>query len=379
MSQLPGRIIASIFAVLAVIFFTLSAWNVAFGEALYSPSTYNAVLEDEQVFEDLLPVALQALMESTEEEGTSFEDEAPIEFADINEALSREEWRELTGLLVPPDWLQARADEIVTTLLSVAQGDLDVLENEVSLATVRDRLQGQEAEQAVELIFNAAPLCTQTQIDRIRTLQAGRSDTDIKLPVCNPADEDLLDFSTSSMRIFFNALAEMMPDESLTVSEFYDLETDDARILYLFGQIDNQSALLVYLCPLSLLSLIVVATVRSRKSFSRWVGTTGLIAGGVLFMTLLLVQFFLLSSVSELFQAGDEVSLFGARIFSAIARAMFTEISGVLLLQMSIFIIVGFVLVATSFFDGSDGDDSVVLVTEDGEIISTATQRRSSV
>jgi hypothetical protein len=375
--RILGWIVAFLLMAFSVLLFTLSAWNVAIAEALYSPSTYDAVLDDERVFEDLLPVALPALLEAAEQDESFENNEVPVNISDVNEALSREAWRELTGLLVPPEWLQARADQIVSVLLRIVEGDLSALQDSVEFAEVRSRLRGEEADRAVELILNEAPQCTQTQIDRIRTLQAGG---DVQLPICRPDDDDLRAFSAEVMRLTFNGLAEVIPDDTLTAGEFYEIASDDARFLYLLGEIDNQSGLLMYLCPMALLSLMVVAVVRSRRSFGRWIGSTSLLAGVVLLITLFMMQALLFSSVTGLFQTNNELEQFAARIFSGIARSMFATSGSVLLVQVAFFVLSGFALLAMSFFGGGDDeDDSLVLITEDGEIISTATQRRSAV
>lgn len=375
--RILGWLAAFLLMALSVLLFTLSAWNVAFAEALYSSSTYDAVLDDERVFEDLLPVALPALLEASEQD-ESFENDAPVDIAAVNDALSREAWRELTGLLVPPEWLQAQADQIVSVLLRIVEGDLTALQDSVEFTEIRSRLRGDEANRAVDLILNEAPLCTQTQLDRIRTLQTGGGGN-VTLPVCNPADDDLREFSARVMRLTFNGLADVIPDDTLTVSEFYEIVPDDARLLYLLGEIDNQSGLLLYLCPMALLSLMVVAVVRSRQSFGRWIGLTSLLSGVLLLITLFVVQALLFSSVTGLFQTRDELEQFAARIFSGIARSMFEVSSGVLLIQVTVFMLLGFLLLAMSFFGrGDDDEDSLVLITEDGEIISTASQRRST-
>ena len=52
-----------------------------------------------------------------------------------------------------------------------------------------------------------------------------------------------------------------------------------AEVIYNFFQLNSQLSLLLFLCPLSLIGLLILFAVRNLKGFGRWLGWTFIISG----------------------------------------------------------------------------------------------------
>jgi hypothetical protein len=377
--RLAGKILSAIFALLAVPLFTVAACNLAIETAFLNRSTFDKVLEDDVIFADMLPVALPVIFTLPDAEGLDFEgrDESPIRFRDIVLALQGKPdvWEEVTSLLVPPVWLQTTITQFVDVLFAITEGDFDVINDTVDLSEVRQRFNGEEASQAAMLIISEAPACTEEQVAELETFF---SQLVGKMPICNPTDEAMIGRSTQVLEFWFTALAQQLGEDQTSVSDLFELTRDNARTINLLAELDHQGLMLTYLCPMALLSLILIFAIRSTKSFGRWIGGISIVSGIIILVTIFALQVVAFNIVTSALSAETEAEQFFTRLFSEILRSVIAQSNSTMLLQAAIFIGIGFVIFVFSGFAGEPGNDggSSVLITEDGEIISTATQRR---
>lgn len=377
--RIAGIIFSAIFALLAVPLFTMAACNLAIEASFLNRSTYDDVLQDTVIFEDVLPVALPAIFSAADAEELEFEnrDENPIQVQEVVRALEDkpEVWGEVVNLLVPPEWLQQTVTQFVDVLFAIFDGNFDAINATVDLAEVRQRFNGEEASQAANLIISEAPNCTNKQIEELNTFFSQRSGV---MPICNPPDERTRERSIQLVENWFTAAASHLSEDKLSFSEFYDFSRDNARSISLFVELDRQGLILTYLCPMAFLSLIVILAVRSRQSFGRWIGITTIISGIGMLLTIFMLQVALFRMVTEALSAQSEAEQFFARLVSEILRSALAHSSTTMLIQAAIFIGIGFVLLVILGFSGGQAGNmgSSVLITEDGQIISTATQKR---
>jgi len=372
--RLLGQVASIILALIAIPLFTAAACNIAVQISLLSPDTYRDALADETIFEDLLPVTLPALIQIVSETDPEFAESFPINSAAVNQNLSREERREIAELLIPGGWLQVRFNQLVDALLRIAAGDFDVINEPVNLGEVRQRLSGEEAEQAAAIIINAAPACTQAQINQIAQV---RRSGEGQIPICMSSAAEVQAFIQAQITGLFSELAGALGDDMLTVEEFYRINRNRARMINLFIELDRQALTLLYLCPMALLSLIVIFAVRSAKSFGRWLGTVNVISGIVILLMIFFMQVTVIGSFANLLDAQNEFEQFMARLLAGLLRSLFSQSSATMLIQAGTFIAIGFVLLAMSFMIRHDPQEgNLVLITEDGEIISTASLNR---
>ena len=376
--RLLGKIFSFIFALIAIPLFVLAACNVAVDASVLNRSTYDSILENDTLFEDLLPEALPAIFDISGADNVDFHQtgDSPIQIAEIVAALEGkpEVFREVASLLVPPDWLQSTVTQLVNILFEVANGDIEAIEQEVSLLEIRQRFTQDEAARASRLIITEAPVCTQTQLD---TLSRYIANNEGQIPICNPNDETLQSQMIDFLDAWFVALGEQMSAESVSISELFGISRDDARALYLVVDLDQQSIALLYLCPAAFVSLIVIFAVRSRKVFGFSLGAVAIITGILILMLIFSLQLAAFNIVSGLLQSNDDVGRFFSRLISELVRSAFGESSSSLLAQAGLFVALGFILLVIGWFAGRKAEvENTVFITEDGQIISTATKKR---
>lgn len=375
--RLVGRIVALTLSLLAIPLFTLAACNVAIASTLFAPQTYERVIADEMLFEDLLGLALPALVEGLANNPT--EDDAVVRLEEIIRVLDQQTWEDVTALLVPVEWLQARTEQMVLGVLRILEGDFSHLEEPFNVREVRARLVGEQATQAATLIITRAPECTPEQTARLERLLQGEGSPDATLPICNPQDSTLRRESVRVLIAWLRSIGEMIDAESTpSLGEFFEVTEEDARALYLLVQLDRQGLTLVYLLPLALLCLIVILAVRAVKGFGCWIGGTLAVTGATLILVLLWLQASAFNLFGAIVTTNSEVERFGARIISPLLRSGLYQASTSLLLQVGVFLGVGFLLLGIAWLSRrrEETDGTMVFINQDGEVISTATNRK---
>ncbi len=373
------RTLASvILALIAIPLFTLAACNFAIEAAVFNRATYDAVLDDDVIFEELLGGILPLVLNIPDAE-LNFDNQQTVNVQDIAIALGdkADVWEEVSNMLLPADWVQVTITQLVDVFFSITGGDVDQIEQEIDLSVNRARLMGEEATIAAQLIIEQAPICSPAQRE---TLQRIIDEQDEQLPICNPQDPILRQAATTIIQDWFASLADELEGDRVTVAEFLDTNRDEARVGAIsVDLIFNQAFLLFYLCPLAFLSLIVIISVRSLEGFGRWIGSVSVTVGILILLIIFALQIFAFGSIANLFETSNTpVEAFIARFVSALVRSAISASSTSLLTQSGLFIGFGFIFFALAWYFGRNHDDegSVVLIMEDGQVISTATQRR---
>lgn len=367
-----------ILALIAVPLFTLAACNFAIEASVFNRATYDAVLEDDVIFEELLARILPLVLQAPEADITLDDVEAPVRIQDIAIALEDDPdiWEDVTSTLLPADWVQTTITQLVDVFFGITSGDIDQIEQEVDLTIIRSRLVGEDAINAAQLIIQEAPTCSLDQRDSLRRIIDGATEI---LPICNPQDPILQQASVTAIQDWFASIADRLADDRVTVAEFLNTTRDEVRAGSIsVDLIFNQALILFYLCPMALLSLVVILSVRSLSGFGKWVGSVSITVGGLILLIILALQLFAFGSIASIFEnSTTPIEAFISRFVSALVRSAITASSTSLLTQSALFIGFGFILFALAWYFGRDEDEgSVVLIMEDGQVISTATQRR---
>jgi len=358
---------------IAIPIMILAICNFSISSALISEDSYREAFEDERIFTELMPFVIPSLIEASNATGTDDLSNLPIDFMSVNTVLTPEDWREITTLVVPASWLKQTFGETLSVILSLLKGDESAINRTISLSEIRQRLSGDEARKAAELIVSKAPECTRTQSDQVRTFATSGEG---KLPICL-TDEELREVSIATITSWLNSISVSLSSDELLVSDI--ISQDEARVVALFVRIDGQILILLYLIPVALLALVVVLTVRSRKSFGRWIGITSIVTGAVIFLIIVMVQIILLNSIGELFNVQIGMQQFVAQLISSLMRSISNQINAILLIHAVVFEIVGFILVLSATVGNSprvlEGGETF-LITEDGRIISTSSKQK---
>ena len=378
--QLLSKIISFILALIAIPLFIMAACNLAIEAAIFNRSTYNAILEDETLFEEMLTVALPVVLTASNSEfNLTRATQTPIRIQDIVVALEDKPdvWEQVTTLLIPSNWLQVSITQLVDVIFGIVEGDLAVIDREVDLTEIRLRFRGQEAQEAAALIITEAPSCSAEQIEALTLIIDTQEGT---IPICNPQAERLQEQSINLVATWFNFIAEDFASDTIPVSQMFEITRDNARATNLILDIIfKQALILFYLCPMALLSIIVIFSVRSLNGFGRWIGSISVAVGVLMLMMVLGLQVFAFGAISEATSsATTPAEELLTRVSTALLRSILGESSASLLFQSGVAIGIGFIVLALAWYIARNGDDegSIVLITEDGQIISTATQRR---
>lgn len=384
--RLIGQIFSFVLAGITVPLFVLASCNYAVEQTLLSPNTYQAVLDDEQIFEDIIPVALNVIVEESERPVSPpgapprpDVDDIPLQLRDITEALTPTDLRDMTSILIPPEWLQARSQQLFEVGTGLLTGDYDTLEDPVDFTVIRERWSGDEAVEAASLIIDAAPSCTRTQTDDLRRFFAQGNG---KLPICSPTLPAIEEQIEAEIVAWLNSVAEELPAEEITVQELFELDRDTIRSIAIFVELDRQGLWLTLLCPLALLSLIVTLAIRSLPDFGRWMGGIGVAVGGFLVLLLIVIQILTSALVRELVTTESQVESFVAGIFSDLLIGAVREANSIFFIHAAIFVAIGFAMLTMNWLITRDDNDDVVWITADGQImngdgqvISTVTQK----
>lgn len=370
-----GRFASFVLMLIAIPLFVMAACSASFETALLSPATYESALSNEFVADNVIPLALPAIIEIVDaNDELLIRSEIPVDLRDLSDALTLEDWRVVTQQLAPSEWLQAQTTQIINILLSILSGNLDVLEQRIDVAELRERLRGEAADEAARTIIENAPRCSRTQIDRIRTIESGRSAV---LPVCEPPAE-YVDLSVTVITDWLGNVADLLGDDAPTVQTVLGVTNDDVRVVGLLVDIDNQLLAISYLCPAALLALVVMFAVRSLKGFGRWLGWASIVISVALVAVIFLLQTFLLGAAGDLITEPSEIERFRAQVVFGIIRAAVEGATAIMLGHVFVFGVIGFALMVVGTLAPQPNvaqGGNTVLVTPDGQVISTASTR----
>ena len=282
-----GRVVGFLLAVVAIPLFTMASCNLAVESTMLNPDTYKGAFEDQAVFDDLLPLAFPTIFAQGDDIDQS---DFPVDLQQVTSVLDTEGWRAVLGELVPASWLQARYDQFVDAWVGALRGDFSQLESDVDFSEIRDRLTGPEAQQAADALLSAVPDCSLAESRRIRDIANGAEEL---LPVCEPT---ILGQRITSMTIlteWFNALGRELPAEPIPFNVLFDVQPDDVRVINLLFELDQSALLLFFLCPVALLSLIVIVAVRSLRGFGMWAGSISVGTAFTILISLVVFQTFI--------------------------------------------------------------------------------------
>jgi len=374
--RLLSNLLAASLMVLIVPLVTLAACNAALITAITSEATYASTFEDPRIYEDLIPLAMPAIFRAANQ---NLDDDviflverapAPIKLFELNRLLDTQDWRTISGLLIPPEWLEEVVGQALSVTLGILEGDLGMLNETLDVAEVRRRLMGEEAEQVADVILEAVPSCVPSQLEALQDAQDGRGGP---LPLCRPEDEALLSLSRQTLLDWMGSLASNLQEDEIRVGDLFP--RDNARALGLLVELDRRINALFYLCPLALASLMLVFSIRSWRGFGRWIGTTLFLCAAAIIALTIAGQAAVIDSASSVLRdaSSSDIDQFFSQILVGLIRSGFLQASGVLLTQSALLGGLGFVLLAlTVWLPNRRVTGQQVIITEDGQVFSTA-------
>jgi hypothetical protein len=366
--RLIGRILAIVLVLIIPLLLMAASCNLALYNTMSNEQTYRNAFADRSLLDDIRPFAIPALFDAAgrEVEATS----GMISMQSVIDTIDIKNWETAMEEVVSASWMQNRFDQLLQLFTGILEDNYSTLDESVDVESIQTGLQGENGEAVAASLLAAAPVCTSDQETQLRTYQASSTG---EFALCNPQDDELKAYSLSYLVGWLASLSQQM--QSITAAQFYDLNRSEARGLHIILKLDEQSSYVMYLCPAALLALVVFFTVRSFKSFGRWIGGTLLLSGIGVLVTLVGVQIFFVSIFSEATKSMTETERLFTQVVVSLMRAGMGGISQSMLLQAGLMILGGFgVFAVASFIRRGDlvATGETVFVTEDGKVISSA-------
>jgi len=352
------RLFALILVAIAVPLLAFAVWMGAQLPVLLNADTYKNGLNEQNIYPDIVPVALPAMIEAINEDSPARNVPQDGRLTQVINRLSPEDWRAVATELVPPQWLQQQTETMLDTLFAYFNGETDTLNLTFDMTVFRDGLIGEEGQRAAARIVSAAPACTPDEITQLQAIASGSADENT-LPICNPPDEYdetlsgvIQDTIESFGRGIEPTTLTLFEIPALSEDEPLPAPTSDESLLGLmwlrvFFQAWEGFVPLFYLCPAGLLALIVIIGVRSLKGFGQWVGWTGVLSGLLAMLPVFLLPLAILDGMAETLVArtgSAELDLFQVRLATGLVNSAFSEISGPVLAQAGLLLVAGIAL-----------------------------------
>jgi hypothetical protein len=217
------------------------------------------------------------------EDGSSGENSAAGPMVFLNN-LSPQNWQALIALLLPPEDLQPMTESTLDQVLVYLNGRADTVT--LSLVNLKARLSGPAGQEAIQLLLEAQPPCTDQQLAQIASGNLGGEGQSTLICTAPGLIQAVL--QAELQRQLEQAVAGI-PDQAVLIkptaaqpaSGSGPLGSDPLAALQLIRLLLRFSPLL----PLALLLLVTLFGVRSMKGWLRWWGIplfiTGLIVLGV--------------------------------------------------------------------------------------------------
>ncbi len=365
--RLLGRIFSIVLVLIIPLLLTAASCNLAVYNTMSNERTYRDAFADRSLLSDITPYAVPALMNVA---GGKLKDyPGSISPQKIVGSIGFESLSGILASVVSKTWMQDRFDQILRLFTGILSNDYTALDEMIDVESVRMNLEGDSGQAIALKIVNAAPRCTADQETQIQAFQDTSSGD---FPICNPASDNLKTFSTTHIAGWLADLGNQL--QVVTAAQFYSLTSSEARGLHVLIKLEEQTSYVLYLCPGALLALIVFFTVRSFRSFGRWIGGSLLFSGVAVLIALVVIQIVFVNVFGAANNANNDANRLLLQIFVSLLRAGLGGMSQSMLLQAGLMILAGFGLIGlTVLVRRSElvSTGTTVLVTDDGQVISS--------
>ncbi|MBN1286727.1 MAG: hypothetical protein JXB47_15115 [Anaerolineae bacterium] len=345
------KFIALGLALAFLVMFPLVVWSVSLELVLLNRATYADVLEHAAWYESMIPDLLPTMM-MDQEMARRQVPQTDVTVAEVFGALGPDDWRAISELLIPEDWLYTQISHNIGALFNWFETDEAIPDLRVDTSPIRMNVLGLPGREVAGMLILSWDRCTAAQEDQLQKFLDGAGD-----PVlCQPPGSMIARMSSAIAEPAMGAIASEITgnfDYYRLVWELSPAEQDGIRYgwnaLKYNLNLAKRLFWMSYLFPLALLALIVILVVRNAHAFFAWVGWPLLIGG---FLSLLLPVLLLLSGLGalgervaveinrgiEARQAG--ILLYGG--FESVMTSLIGAYSQPMLIQSAIAIVIGF-------------------------------------
>ncbi len=301
-----GQLLALGFVFIFVMLLPCSLWTVNTQQIALDGNMYKELFVDEDFYEQLIPAVLPSLLQES-----NLEENSDLTLALAIKALDYDEWERISPNLVPKEWVSSAVETNLDAFFSWLDGDRRELEIRFETGVLKNRLLGEPGERAIEDIVNHFPLCD-TNAEKQQFVAFAKEKPGVIFPYCLPTPPDqkligvevcteydaeestqCLDYATDltykewltiQLHVAKNQAANALPDELDVIKEMDEAAEEHLTPgEHVFSQSElnsmrssirlwQKTIYLAYLIPAAFMSLVVIVTVRSSKSFFRWMG-----------------------------------------------------------------------------------------------------------
>ena len=293
--KILGKIIAFFILLILLIALPVSILAYDIGRVVFDQVLVKGIITDIVTDSDLIPAALKWYSQQRAEqrygagEAIAWDDEPDI--VDLLSMVSIESWREIRGEALP--------DEILTEWISVAvDGTYEWIDSAdripdvtLDLQPFKTRVNSEHGENAIRVVYESLPPCTEDEIADFRARQAASlPGEEVLYNLCQFPDP----WTSDQVSDYHNSLilvVENIPDTFALTQELSRLEDTSgigpelvkAQLLLV-----RQIMRLAPLIPVVLMLLILLFAIRSLKELGNWWGIPLSLDGALLLILALI-------------------------------------------------------------------------------------------
>jgi len=302
-----GKLIASIIAILFIIFTLASIFLLSFENQLLSPDFYLQVLENEDFYDQLPEIAAVQIQysmgsnpcledpENCEEDGsiTSSSKGGPPSYF---QALSEKDWELLLTGLLPDNWLEDQINNMFGDLsdtIDTGEGNIKI---SISMLELKEHLGGEAGVEAIAQLLDGQPECSKEDLLEMTRILEGKVDPGKDFLTCKPPD-DFIKNHTPQLGVILRRSIRDIPDE-IDLGKGLLMDNGKVGSIKAFG-IELPTFLFIKwirwgirmspLFAVTLLLFIALLAVHSIKALGVWWGYPLTISGLIGFATAMLV------------------------------------------------------------------------------------------
>jgi hypothetical protein len=353
-SRAPNTPMASALALLIALAipFSLLAFNLY--RVLFDPSRVKALIADEAINSDLVPIALEWF--SDRQASGQAENGAPLGNLDkpnialLIPHLDRRAWRAISNELLTEAFVVDAVSTVVDGIYSWIEGNDPVPRIVLDLEPLQNRVMGDSGLSAAIVAFDNLPDCSEEQVsETYESASAAQPSPELLSELCKLPDPWQEQQITGFVGAFVKAISDL-PGQFAFGDRLSQLVEEEGVEL---GSIKQQLRVLrnigrvSLLLPLVLLALITVLFFRSPWSLGLWIGAP-LILGGFLAMIWALSSGWMITNIlaaGVLRQAADGIRTMSISLVDRAAGEAF----GPMAIQALVIILLGIGLVALYF------------------------------
>ncbi len=207
--------------------------------------------------------------------------------ADYLMNLDRQRWEIITGILMPPDWLQSQTESVIDQFFDDLESPNQSVRASLSLGSMRAGLTDDDYRAVSRTILETAPVCNADQLLNLAAIFMGLSSDNP--PFCVPTEEyrGLMENQVDST--VRDLIARLPADATLNAARLTGLADGDVQAKASVMEDRYRGMRTTYmispLLPLFALLLLGVVAVRSWYDAGRWLGIP-LVAAGVIVLAL---------------------------------------------------------------------------------------------